>query len=503
MNPPLLDLTSITKQFGGVKALDCVDFDLHAGEIHGLVGENGAGKSTLMKILAGVHTRYGGGVCLDQQPVRFTSPKSAKAHGIGMIYQELSCVGALSVAENLCLGQHPRTRLGLIDWREMRKRGRLHLLEQGLDMDVRAIVDELPLGVQQLIEVARVIHSGARILVMDEPTSALSPPEVQRLFDLVRRLKEQGKSIVFISHCVEDVLEICDRVTVLRNGRKVATVDARDAALNPAHAKHEVIQLMLGEGSHDLGDSYEHGVNLPLSSAEDKVLEIQDGARGARLTGIDLHVRENEVVGLYGLMGSGHSLVGRCLYGLDRLDTGRIVLDGQAFRRMRPPRAKARGVAYVSPDRRASLFLTSEVFKNVTIAFLKQLISTPIRPRKETEIADAMIEKLRIVSLSSRAPLDALSGGNQQKVAFARWLVYPIRALILDEPTRGMDVAAKAEVMRIVKDLRRDGVAILLISSEPETILANSDRILVVSKGTIAHEFAHRTVTKDDLMRYA
>lgn len=503
MNPPLLELCGITKYFGGVKALDRVDFALHAGEVHGLVGENGAGKSTLMKILAGVHTRYGGEVRLEQKRVRFTSPKSARAHGIGMIYQELSSVGPLSVAENLCLGQHPRTALGLIDWHEMRRRGRAHLDELGLDIDVHAVVEDLPLGVQQLIEVARVTHSGARILVMDEPTSALSPPEVQRLFDLVQRLKQQGKSIVFISHFVDDVLAICERVTVLRNGRNVDTLYARDAALNPAKAKHDVIQLMLGEGRRDIGDSYERGTVLGAANTGPKVLEVRNAGRGGRLSDICLDVREGEVVGLYGLMGSGHSLIGQCLYGLERFETGEIRLDGQAFARIRPPFAKARGVAYVSSDRTASLFLTSEVFKNVTVAFLRQLLSVPMRLRKEIEIADTMVEKLRIVPASSQALLGELSGGNQQKVAFARWLVHPIRALILDEPTRGMDVAAKAEVMRIVRGLRKDKVAILLISSEPETILANSDRILVVSKGTIAHEFTNETVGKDELMRYA
>jgi len=496
-------LCGITKQFGGVKALDSADFALRAGEIHGLVGENGAGKSTLMMILAGVHTRYGGEVRLEQRHVRFASPKSARAHGIGMIYQELSSVGPLSVAENLCLGHPPRTTLGLINWREMRRQGRAHLDELGLDIDVAALVEDLPLGVQQLIEVARVIHSGARVLVMDEPTSALSPPEIQRLFGLVRRLKQQGNSIVFISHFVDDVLAICDRVTVLRNGRTVATLRAGDAASRTQEAKHDVIQLMLGEGNRGLGESYEHGVALRAGGTGPKVLEVLDAGRGARLSNIRLHVCEGEVVGLYGLMGSGHSLIGRCLYGLERFDAGEILLDGQTSTRIRPASAKARGVAYVSSDRRASLFLTSEVFKNVTVAFLKQLLSIPIRLRKEMAIADAMVERLRILPASSRALLGELSGGNQQKVAFARWLVHPVRALILDEPTRGMDVAAKAEVMRIVKDLRKERVAILLISSEPETILANSDRILVVSKGAIAHEFASETVGKDELMRYA
>lgn len=503
MDAPLLELCEITKQFGGVKALDHVDFMLSVGEVHGLVGENGAGKSTLMKILAGVHARYEGEMRFRGQRVRFNSPKSAKAHGIGMIYQELSSVGSLSVAENLCLDQHPRTRWGGIDWKEMYRRAHDHLSALGLNIDARAPVEDLPLGAQQLIEVARVTHSGAQILVMDEPTSALSPPEIQRFFGLVRRLKEQGRSIVFISHFIDDVLEICDRISILRNGRSIATLSSEDYASDRARAKHQVIRLMLGEENPNLGEGYEGAVALGPRSTGAKVLEIRNLGYGSRLKDVSLHVCAGEIVGLYGLMGSGHTFVGRCIYGLSRAERGEILLDGKVRARLRPALAKSLGIAYVSSDRRASLFLQSEVFKNISVVFLKELQSAPIRQRREIALAESTTARFRIQTPSSYALLEELSGGNQQKVALARWLVHPIRVLILDEPTRGMDVGAKQEVMRIVKDLKQEGVAVLLISSEPETLLANSDRIIVISKGAITKEFGDETAGKDELMRYA
>ncbi len=348
MDAPLLELCGITKQFGGVKALDHVDFTLSAGEVHGLVGENGAGKSTLMKILAGVHTRYEGEMRLRGQRIRFNSPKSAKAHGIGMIYQELSSVGSLSVAENLCLDRHPRTRWGGIDWKEMYRCAHDHLSALGLDIDAHTLVEDLPLGAQQLIEVARVTHSGAQILVMDEPTSALPPPEIQRFFGLVRRLKEQGRSIVFISHFVDDVLAICDRISVLRNGRSVATLSSKDYSTDRARAKHQVIRLMLGEESRNLGEGYEGAVTLGPRSTGATVLEIRNLGHGSRLKDVCLHIGSGEIVGLYGLMGSGHTFIGRCVYGLSRADRGEILLDGKVQTRIRPVLAKSRGIAYVS-----------------------------------------------------------------------------------------------------------------------------------------------------------
>ena len=490
----LLDLRSISKAFGGAKALDRVDFQLRAGEVLGLVGENGAGKSTLMKILAGVHTRYEGEMWLRGQAVRFSSPRSARAHGISMIYQELSSVGALSVAENLFLAEAPYRRCGILNWGELRRRAEALLAELGINIDVQAPFDDLPLGLQQIIEIARVTHGGGDILIMDEPTSALSPSEVQQFFRIVRRLKDMGKSIIFISHFLDDVMAICDRITVLRNGKGVATLVAADSS------KHDMIRYMLGDEAHMLEEGHE-GVFLRSDNTRPKVLEVTGGNRGTRLIDADLFVREGEILGLYGALGAGHTLIAECIYGLKPLDEGRIVLDGKPLKHFRPYTAKSRGIAYVSSDRRTSLFPESEIYKNITITFLKSLMPLLLNAKAEIGISDAMIQRLGVKARSSLVALRTLSGGNQQKVALARWLVRPIRLLILNEPTRGMDVAAKEEVIRIVRDLKQGPTSVLLVSSEPETLIASCDRILVFSKGRIVAEFAEQAVTKETIMR--
>lgn len=491
----VLELRGISKSFAGVCALDGVDFELCEGEVHGLVGENGAGKSTLMKILSGVHANFEGTMLLRGKPVRFNSPRVAKRYGVGMIYQELSSVPALSVAENLCLGDHPRNRMGLVDWNEMMRRGRSHLGALGIEIDVRTTVDKLSLGLQQLVEVARVTHSGADILIMDEPTSALSMTEVTRLFDIIETLKQQNKSVIFISHVIEDVLGICDRITVLRDGRRVDTLKCRGAT------KGAIVHRMLGDHAKQIEESYEKDFVLKSDPSSQVVLRARGLEKKRHLEGVDFDVREGEVLGLFGMMGAGHSAIGRCLYGLERSDGGDLTLDGKQLKPRSCHAAKARGIAYVSPDRSASLFPDAEVYKNVTVAFLKQMVSFPLRKIVELGIAECMIKRLRVKTASSEVALRTLSGGNQQKVALARWLVHPIRLLVLDEPTRGMDVGAKEEVMALVKELRNEGIAIVLISCEPETVMLNCDRIIVLSKGRITGEFESETVSKAKLLR--
>ncbi len=491
----LLELRGISKSFAGVRALEGVDFGLREGEVHGLVGENGAGKSTLMKILSGVHASFGGTMLLRGEPVRFSSPRAAKDHGVGMIYQELSSVPALSVAENLCLGDHPRNRMGLVDWKEMLRRGRSHLATLGIEIDVRMAVEKLSLGLQQLVEVARVTHSGADILIMDEPTSALSATEVTRLFDIIETLKRQNKSVIFVSHVLEDVLQICDRITVLRDGRRVDTLESRGTT------KGAIVHHMLGDHAKKIEESYEKDFVLKSDPSSKVVLRARGLERKRHLEGVDFDVREGEVLGLFGMMGAGHSTIGRCLYGLERCDAGDLTLDGKHLTPRSCHAAKARGIAYVSPDRTASLFLDAKLYKNITVAFLKQTVSFPLRKIVELGIADRMVKRLRVKTVSSEVALRTLSGGNQQKVALARWLVHPIRLLVLDEPTRGMDVGAKEEVMSLVRELRNEGMGIVLISCEPETIMLNCDRILVLSKGRVSGEFENETVSKAKLLR--
>jgi ribose transport system ATP-binding protein len=496
-SPALLELSAITKTFGGVAALRGVDFSLTAGEIHGLVGENGAGKSTLMKIIAGVYADYQGEMRLDGQPVHFASPRDARAGGIGMVHQELAVVPGLSVAENVHLGAQPVQRFGLIDWRAMRRGAAEHLANLGIDVDPQTPMGGLPLGLQQLVEVARVLFSGARIIILDEPTSALAPPEVERLFGLLRRLRDAGRSIVFISHFLDDVLAICDRVTVFRNGQAVAT-DAC-ARVN----KRWVIDRMIGTGHEELEESYL--ADIPLHSRPDAkvVLEVEGLCRTGAYRDVSLRARAGEVLGIYGFLGAGQLEFARTLFGLLRPERGRVMLDGRVMRFSSATRARRMGMAFLPESRRLMLFATEPVFKNVTISILNRINRLWLRPGAERGIARQHAQRLRIRPPDVSHALGTLSGGNQQKVALAKWLTHLPRVLVLSEPTRGMDVGAKDDVIKIVRGLREQGIAIVVVSTEPETVLSLADRILVMKKGSVVREFADEPVSKDRLMEAA
>nr|MBA3290806.1 sugar ABC transporter ATP-binding protein [Actinomycetota bacterium] len=323
---PLLALRGVTKRFGGAVALDGVDFELAPGEIHGLLGENGAGKSTLMKILSGVHKPDEGEITLHGQVVRFGAPAEAQAHGIGMIYQELSTISQLTVAENVFLGRQPLNRAGLIDWKRMNAEAAAHLREFGIELDVTARVGDLALGAQQLVEIARVVFSGADVIILDEPTSALSVPEAERLFSSMREFKARGKSLIFISHFLEDVMAVADRVTILKNARKVATL------ANNGLTKARLIELMIGHDAATLGASYEQSVTLPPPSDTQAVLEVDGLSATGAFQEINVTVRASEIVAIYGFLGAGMTEVARALFGQIRPDAGTVRLDGRLVR---------------------------------------------------------------------------------------------------------------------------------------------------------------------------
>ncbi|MBV8912185.1 MAG: sugar ABC transporter ATP-binding protein, partial [Acetobacteraceae bacterium] len=354
---PLLDLAGISKSFGGVAALRDVNFQLAAGEIHGLVGENGAGKSTLMKIIAGVHHAFDGAMRLDGQSVRFASARAAREAGIGMVHQELSAVRALSVAENVYLGVQPLIRFATIDWRGMERGAREHLSALGIEVDPRATMGSLPLGLQQLVELARVLFSGARIIILDEPTSALSPPEVERLFGVLRRLRTAERGLIFISHFLDDVLAVCDQVTVFRNGRKVA--DAACAAVDKAW----LIQKMIGAGHGELEESYTAARRLDTRSDAPVVLRAEGLTVPGAYRDVSLAVRAGEVLGLYGFMGSGQIELARTLFGKLPPERGHIAVSGRRVRLSSTAAARRAGIALVPESRRSMLFTQEPVFK--------------------------------------------------------------------------------------------------------------------------------------------
>ena len=492
---PLLAMKNVTKTFGGIAALRDVDFSILAGEIHGLVGENGAGKSTMMKIIAGVYSGYEGEMLVNGAPVHFRSAADALAAGIGMVHQELSVVPDLSVAENVFLGSQPLLAGGIVDWTRMNKQAKTQIASLGLDIDPTTRMGSLPVGLQQLIELSRVLFSGARIIILDEPTSALSPPEVERLFTVLRRLRSEGRSIVFISHFLDDVLEISDRITVFRNGRKVIT------EANAALTKDSIISHMIGRGSIDMhmGESAE----LSGDDARKVVMSAEAVGDGKALRNVTLTLRQGEITGVYGFMGCGQIELSRALFGKIRLKTGTVMLDGKPVRFTSTAAARAAGIAYVPESRRMMLFRTEPVYKNISISILNRIGRIFLKPSAERRIADAHIKDLQIRPQTTDTLLGNLSGGNQQKVALAKWLTHLPRVLILSEPTRGMDVGAKEDVIRIVKSLRDRGVAVLVLSTEPETILTLADRVTVMKRGAVAREFMHGHIEKADLLAAA
>lgn len=493
----LLELRGIGKTFGGVTALRGVDFTLEAGEIHGLVGENGAGKSTLMKIIAGVHSTFDGEMTLDGRQVHFRSPRDALANGIGMVHQELATVAALSVAENVYMGAQPTNRFGFVDWRSMRRGAREQLQSLGIDVDPETPMGSLPLGLQQLVELSRVLFSGARIIILDEPTSALSPPEVERLFAVLRRLRDAGRSLIFISHFLDDVLAICDQVTVFRNGRAVET--AACAGLG----KRWVIERMIGEGHEQLEESYLSDIALHSRAGAPAVLRVEALTCQGAFADVSLEVRAGEVLGVYGFLGSGQLELACSLFGGLRCTGGRVFVNGQVVDLRSTSRALKAGIAYVPESRRMMLFAAEPVFKNVTISILERFSKVWLLPGRERAVAKRHAEALHIRPPQVGLPLGTLSGGNQQKVALAKWLTAQPRILVLSEPTRGMDVGAKEDVLNIVRGLRDQGIGILVASAEPETILSLADRIVVMKKGGIVREFADEPVSKDRLLAAA
>jgi ribose transport system ATP-binding protein len=493
--PPLLQLSNVSKSFGGIAALKNVDFTLNAGEIHGLVGENGAGKSTTMKIIAGVYSDFDGQMCVDGKPVHFRSARDALAAGIGMVHQELSTIPDLTVAENVFLGHQPVTKMGTIDWARINSEASRLIASLGLDIDPKTRMGSLPVGLQQLVELSRVLFSGARIIILDEPTSALSPPEVKRLFDVLRKIKAEGRGIIFISHFLDDVLEISDTVTVFRNGKKVATESA--ASLT----KDAVISHMIGRGS--IGMHMGESTDLVSDDSKSVVLAAHSIGDGKLLRDVSLELRAGEITGVYGFMGCGQIELARALFGKIKLKQGGLLLNGKTRSFSSTAQARARGIAFVPENRRMMLFRTEPVYKNVSIAILDRISKLFVKPKTERAIAQTRANDLQIRPPNPNMMLGALSGGNQQKVALAKWLTHLPKVLILSEPTRGMDVGAKEDVIRIVKDLRDKGVAILVLSTEPETILTLADRVSVLRKGKVAREFKTGILHKADLLAAA
>jgi len=482
---PLLQVRDIEKTFPGVRALSGVSFDVRAGEVHALLGENGAGKSTLIKIVSGVYQPDGGAILVDGREMHFATPEDAKRAGVATIYQELLLFPELTVAENIFLGHAPLAGAGRIDWRAMRARAEDLLASLEIDdLSPDPTVGALTIGHRQRVEILRAISHDARILIMDEPTAALTEIDIRRLFDTVRRLKARGVGVIYISHRLDEIFEIADRVTVLRDG---AYVGAREVAETNAA---ELVQMMVGRRIENLFPKTDVPIGAP-------VLEATRVVRRPMTKDVSLVVRAGEIVGLAGLVGSGRSELAQTIFGVTPAESGEIRLAGQAVRIDSPESARARGIAYVPEDRAVQgLVRAMSVLHNFSLAALARLSRFGFVDRSaERRMAEEGVDRFRVRTSSVDEIAGRLSGGNQQKIVLGKWLANNPKLLILDEPTRGIDVGAKAEIHRLMGELAATGVAILMISSELPEVLGMSDRVLVMREGRLVAEFdrAHAT----------
>ncbi|WP_400995723.1 sugar ABC transporter ATP-binding protein [Agromyces sp. GXQ0307] len=489
-------MRGISIGFPGVKALDGVDFRMFPGEVHSLMGENGAGKSTLIKALTGVYGIDAGTITLAGKQVSFSGPAQAQAAGISTVYQEVNLLPNLSVAENIMLGREPR-RFGGIDWRAMRRRSTELLAGLHLDVDPGSLLGDHSLAVQQLIAIARAIDVNAKVLILDEPTSSLDADEVAELFRVIRSLKEQGVAILFVSHFLDQVYEICDRLTVLRNGKLVGEY------LTDELLRIDLVQKMIGKELTAL-DDLEHRARAAVVDETDAATFVSAsklGRRGA-ISPADLPIAAGEVVGLAGLLGSGRTEFARLLGGIDRADTGELTIGGEQVRLRTPRQAISKRIAFSSENRRDEGIVGDlSVRDNIVLALQADRgWARPIPKKKQDELAQSYIQALNIRPGNPDALVRNLSGGNQQKVLLARWLAIAPRLLILDEPTRGIDVGAKAEIQKLVFNLAENGMSVLFISAELEEVLRLSHRVAVLRDRTVVADLENDGLTVDALL---
>jgi ribose transport system ATP-binding protein len=486
-DPIAVEMNAISKRFGGVHALRDVTLKVRRGEIHALLGENGAGKSTILKILRGVQAPDSGTIAVKGEAFDRLSPQLARQKGIGMIFQEMSLVPTLSVAQNVFLASEPLTPAGLIDDRAMERRSTEIFASMGVTVDPRAIVADLSTGQQQLTEIAKALSQNAEVLVLDEPTSALTAGEVDILFDLLRRLRAEGRAIIYVSHRMDEIFRIADHATVLRDGR---LIDSRPIA---DYTLATLIADIMGKQTRDLSEFATDSM-----AQDDVILKVEHLSSKVRRGGdVSFSLRRGEVLGIAGLLGAGRSRLARMLFGLEPIHGGTIILRGQTISINSARQATALGLALVPEDRRRQgLVLAHSIQDNIELPILKRLGSTPFVDReKSRKTTDELIERLAIKTASREAAASSLSGGNQQKIVIGKWLATDPDILIMDEPTAGIDIGSKGEVLRLVRALAAEGKSIIFISSELAELAAVSDRIAVMSGGRLV-----QTVDRADLL---
>ena len=495
MTHALVELRQVSKAFNGVRALDNCQFELLPGEVHALMGENGAGKSTLMKVLAGVYQRDSGEILLDGRAVELPSPRAAQALGIGIVHQELNLMNHLSAAQNIYIGREPRGRFGLFLDEDALNEQAQHIFERmNLPLDPRVTVGELTVAKQQMVEIAKALSFDSRVLIMDEPTAALNNAEIAELFRIIRQLKAHGVGIVYISHKMDELKQISDRVTVMRDGQYIATVPTAGTPMDT------IIGMMVGRQL----DTSERV--FPDTAANDIALEVRGLKRGAAIKDVSFTLRKGEILGLAGLMGAGRTEVARAIFGADRIDAGQIKVRGVVVKIQTPTDAVAHGIGYLSEDRKHFGLATGlDVETNNVMPSLRSFVGAGFMLDQSAirKTALGYVERLDIRTPSVEQQVRLLSGGNQQKIVIAKWLLRDCDILFFDEPTRGIDVGAKSEIYKLLNTLAAQGKAIVMISSELPEILRMSHRILVMCEGRLTGELSAREATQEKIMQLA
>lgn len=488
----ILRLNNICKSFPGVNALTDVNLTIKKGEVHALVGENGAGKSTLMKIISGAYKKDKGTIWFDGRDVEITSPKQSELMGISIIYQELNLIERISVAENVFIGRYPRKN-GFVQWGKMYKDAQALFDEFDLKIDARRMVRSLTMAQKQMVEIIKAVSINAKVIIMDEPTSSLSTKETESLFRIINKLKSNGVAVVFISHRLDEIFAICDRVTVLRDGCYVGDRDISDIT------KSEMISMMIGR---ELTQQYPERNN----SIGDVVLEVKNLSDGGKsVKDISFEVRKGEVLGFYGLVGAGRTETMRMIFGIDKKVSGKVLLNGTEVTLKNPRDAIKNGIGFITENRRdEGLFLRSTIRVNTVMVGLKKILNKGfISYKKEKEVSEEYVNKLKIVTPSINQKAMFLSGGNQQKVVLSKWLFSDSEIIIFDEPTRGIDVGARREIYNLINDLVSNGCTIVVVSSDLEEIIGISDRIIVMYEGNIAGEVLKEDFSQNLITKYA
>jgi ribose transport system ATP-binding protein len=495
---PILRGSGIVKRFSGVTALGGVDIELFGGEVHALVGENGAGKSTLVKVMTGAYRRDAGSMELEGRPVDFRSPEEAQVAGVVAVYQEVNLLMFRTVAENIYLGREPRRWGAFIDWKRMNDDAASLLSRLGLSIDPRATLGDLSIALRQMVAIARGVSNRAKVVILDEPTSSLAEREVAILYDVIRRLKAEGTAVVYISHRFDELYTVCDRVTVLRDGKLVAT-----RALEGLE-KLDLVCMMLGKAREELREgTTAFGKHSEGAGEKEALLRAEGLSSGRKLKGVSVEVGRGEIVGMAGLLGSGRTETARAVFGADRVESGQVSMGSAPLKVRSPSDAIDAGIALLTEDRKAEGIIPElSVRENLTLAALPTLTRFGVVSQdKQREIVERFMKRLSIKASSPDQKIRELSGGNQQKVLLARWLCTNPKLLLLDEPTRGIDIGAKGDIQALINELAAEGLGVLMISSELEELIEGSDRVIVMRAGERVAELRGSALTEDAIMR--